>query len=453
MCPDGRPYGPGGFERDWIAALNRGNAGCPSDWHGVVLAFLADVNCPPIRLEITSFHISRRPQWPRELSSTLSQLQLQQGTKDLLEWWQWRGNTIHPLGGDPMYAYARIRYQTANPSELSDEAQPPIVEIARAFLAKLPSRSHADRVCDIASRLVNHDILETARTYLGPGSPSSRCSPTAASVRAVAHGSHTSTTAPSTRSCSSGGAMAQPPQASPSSAEPSAATCSCSTSTSSGSWTSSTRRRASCCRVPGRRPAEPTCSCGARLRWPATRSSPWRRPHRANRDARRGGYVLAAPSPGYTMVRGDLEHIPVLSDSVVQALLDVARSFNQWVAPEPEPPPKAAPKDTHERAGDRPGDDWAASTSWAAILGRTAGPSSVTATTTTTGAGQQRDARCSRPRPRTGRSTCSAATPLPSRKSAATPNSPPTPSSSMPATGGCHPGARGARLWRATATA
>jgi putative DNA primase/helicase len=79
-----------------------------------------------------------------------------------------------------------------------------------------------------------------------------------------------------------------------------------------------------------------------------------------------GGYVLAPPSPGYTLLRGTLTPVPVVTPSERQTLLAAARHFDQR-EPDPEPqshPPQRRPS----TAGHRPGDDYNARGNVRALL-------------------------------------------------------------------------------------
>ena len=84
-----------------------------------------------------------------------------------------------------------------------------------------------------------------------------------------------------------------------------------------------------------------------------------------------GGFIVVPPTSGryhpsgkpYRMVRGDLAAIPTITAGARAVLLDLARSFNKYVPIVSKGPDAARPN-----AGNRPGDLWAASTSWAEIL-------------------------------------------------------------------------------------
>ena len=66
-----------------------------------------------------------------------------------------------------------------------------------------------------------------------------------------------------------------------------------------------------------------------------------------------GGLFLCAPTPGYTILQGDLTILPVLTTQERELLLEAAWSLNEYI-PEPETTPQAAiPTDTL-----RPGDDY-----------------------------------------------------------------------------------------------
>jgi hypothetical protein len=55
-----------------------------------------------------------------------------------------------------------------------------------------------------------------------------------------------------------------------------------------------------------------------------------------------GGYVVAPPSPGYSVIQGSEAEIPFLTDAERAELLNLARSFSVW-QPEPEPLPQRTP--------------------------------------------------------------------------------------------------------------
>jgi len=60
-----------------------------------------------------------------------------------------------------------------------------------------------------------------------------------------------------------------------------------------------------------------------------------------------GGYFVAAPSPGYTVLRGDLLSIPYVDPIERDILITAAKSFNTW---------HEVSKTVEESTGDRPGD-------------------------------------------------------------------------------------------------
>jgi hypothetical protein len=87
-----------------------------------------------------------------------------------------------------------------------------------------------------------------------------------------------------------------------------------------------------------------------------------------------GGYCLAPPSPiGCHPTRRcyrfmddkDLTQIPTISPSERKILLDAARSFNQWVDPQPQGHRR---RSTSPAGRGRPGDDFNARADWSEIL-------------------------------------------------------------------------------------
>jgi len=69
-----------------------------------------------------------------------------------------------------------------------------------------------------------------------------------------------------------------------------------------------------------------------------------------------GGARIAAPSPGYEMVSGDLANVPTISLEERQLLLDTARALNEYV--EPEHVVNAPRMPSLSREGERPGDHY-----------------------------------------------------------------------------------------------
>jgi hypothetical protein len=65
-----------------------------------------------------------------------------------------------------------------------------------------------------------------------------------------------------------------------------------------------------------------------------------------------GGLFLCAPTPGYELVRGDFEHLPVLTPEQRDLLLEAAWSLNEYIPPPAETP---APSSNGTL---RPGDDY-----------------------------------------------------------------------------------------------
>ncbi len=69
-----------------------------------------------------------------------------------------------------------------------------------------------------------------------------------------------------------------------------------------------------------------------------------------------GGYALAPPSAGYTLLQGDLAALPVLTGAAGALLLDTARQFSQEAPTSHAPPTATLPR--LPGAGTRPGDDF-----------------------------------------------------------------------------------------------
>lgn len=69
-----------------------------------------------------------------------------------------------------------------------------------------------------------------------------------------------------------------------------------------------------------------------------------------------GGYVLAPPSPGYTLLQGDLAAIPFVSSAAQTLLLTAARQFTRLV--EEQPRPRQQHSQQRLAFGLRPGDDY-----------------------------------------------------------------------------------------------
>jgi len=78
-----------------------------------------------------------------------------------------------------------------------------------------------------------------------------------------------------------------------------------------------------------------------------------------------GSYALIPPSSGYTFIKGDLEHLPSVTDEMHEELIDVLRTFNEV---EDEPATEYEWKPTDTISGDRPGDRLKALMSWEEIL-------------------------------------------------------------------------------------
>ncbi|MFH1531829.1 MAG: bifunctional DNA primase/polymerase, partial [Pseudomonadota bacterium] len=79
-----------------------------------------------------------------------------------------------------------------------------------------------------------------------------------------------------------------------------------------------------------------------------------------------GGYVVAAPSPGYRILKGDLEQLPVITAQERADLIQISRSFTRASVVTDAPAP------TGDRSpgidGDRPGDEFNRSGDWRAVL-------------------------------------------------------------------------------------
>lgn len=75
-----------------------------------------------------------------------------------------------------------------------------------------------------------------------------------------------------------------------------------------------------------------------------------------------GGYFLISPSPGYTLESGDWSHIPTISTEDRDALLSLARSFDET------PPPEAREAPSALGEGLTPGDDYDARADVPALL-------------------------------------------------------------------------------------
>lgn len=59
-----------------------------------------------------------------------------------------------------------------------------------------------------------------------------------------------------------------------------------------------------------------------------------------------GGYIVAAPTNGYQVIRGSIDKIPTITSEERDLLIENAKSFNKWVEY----------KDNKHEAGDKPGD-------------------------------------------------------------------------------------------------
>src|SRR5262249_30399554 len=88
-----------------------------------------------------------------------------------------------------------------------------------------------------------------------------------------------------------------------------------------------------------------------------------------------GGYVLAPSCPlachplgkPYVLLDGDLADIPLITPEERAILLNAARSFNTYMPPE-RPISTNMSAAGGQASGARPGDDYAARTSWEEIL-------------------------------------------------------------------------------------
>lgn len=81
-----------------------------------------------------------------------------------------------------------------------------------------------------------------------------------------------------------------------------------------------------------------------------------------------GGYLMIAPSPGYTLIQGDWAALPTLTAAERAILLDTARSLNEWVRPDQATGhPRSATEQTS--GGRRPGDDFDARGDVLGLLG------------------------------------------------------------------------------------
>ena len=66
---------------------------------------------------------------------------------------------------------------------------------------------------------------------------------------------------------------------------------------------------------------------------------------------------LCAPTPGYELIQGDFQNIPVLTDDEGTFLFELARGFNEYQEPlSPLPPPPAKRFTPVQTSGKRPGD-------------------------------------------------------------------------------------------------
>lgn len=78
-----------------------------------------------------------------------------------------------------------------------------------------------------------------------------------------------------------------------------------------------------------------------------------------------GSYALIPPSAGYTLIQGDLEHLPLVTDEMHEELIDVLRTFNEV---EDEPATEYEWKSDDSTTGDRPGDRLNTLATWEEIL-------------------------------------------------------------------------------------
>jgi hypothetical protein len=78
-----------------------------------------------------------------------------------------------------------------------------------------------------------------------------------------------------------------------------------------------------------------------------------------------GSYALVPPSDGYEFIQGDLDGIPLVTDEMHEAFIDILRTFNEI---EDEPATEYEYKATDVTVGDRPGDRFNANATWEEIL-------------------------------------------------------------------------------------
>lgn len=64
-----------------------------------------------------------------------------------------------------------------------------------------------------------------------------------------------------------------------------------------------------------------------------------------------GGYIVCAPSPGYTLERGTFETVPTISPEERELLLSVARSFHQGKPMQEDAPPQPRRERVHREGG------------------------------------------------------------------------------------------------------
>jgi hypothetical protein len=156
LAKDGRPYGPGWFDkRDWITALRQDNRrvslrlarldGCvrcggalPPDSTGDHLVPLADGG----------------PMGAHNYIPLCRSCNSSKGRRDFLVWWARSGRFVTDIPADVLASYSRLVFQAHEAAGTLDHDAPEALQRAVAVLLPLlPSNSHRSRAMRVATAM------------------------------------------------------------------------------------------------------------------------------------------------------------------------------------------------------------------------------------------------------------------------------------------------------------
>jgi len=158
LSKDGRPYGPGFFDkRNWIAGVRQDNRKV-----SLRLARLdACVRCNrPLSQDSSGDHLvplaDGGPMGAHNYIPLCRSCNASKGRRDFLVWWARSGRSVAELPADVLASYSRLVFQArAAAGALDDNAPEALVNAVDELLLLLPGDPHRARARSVAKTMAN----------------------------------------------------------------------------------------------------------------------------------------------------------------------------------------------------------------------------------------------------------------------------------------------------------